>query len=76
MYEGDWENDEQQGNGVLKFANGSVYEGEFANGQPHGEGKYTYKTVDFDDIKEYCGSWAQGQPSGYGKAIYNNGDVY
>ena len=31
-----------QGKGVLRYANGDVYEGEFHGNVPHGTGKYTY----------------------------------
>jgi hypothetical protein len=31
-----------QGVGVLIYANGDVYDGQFHNNVPHGRGKYTY----------------------------------
>ena len=45
-------------------------------GQPHGEGVYQFKPVEYDDLKQYSGSWVASQPHGFGKAIYNNGDIY
>ena len=41
-YEGQWQNDKMNGEGVLKFPTGSVFEGEFVNNQFHGKGKYTW----------------------------------
>ena len=38
------------GHGVYIFNNGSRYEGEFLNGEFHGEGKLHYQAQEDDDI--------------------------
>lgn len=40
MYEGEWENDQQQGHGVYTLINGNKWEGAFEKGGPKGKGKY------------------------------------
>lgn len=40
------------GKGVYKYANGSVYDGEFKNGMHHGNGKY-----EFPNATIYEGEW-------------------
>ena len=45
------------GQGTYKFVNGSLYIGNFKNGQPHGEGTLEYNVFESDDIKYYKGNW-------------------
>lgn len=59
------------GLGIYKFVNGSVYEGYFADGNPHGKGKYVYSNGNV-----YKGDWENGKKSGYGEIKYDNGASY
>ena len=36
-----WKNNEKQGNGILVYADGSIYEGNVSKNRIRGEGKYT-----------------------------------
>jgi hypothetical protein len=59
------------GNGKLTLEDGAVYEGETANGKPHGKGKTTYP-----DGTVYEGDFAGGKRNGNGKLINSDGSVY
>jgi hypothetical protein len=50
---------------------GSIYEGDWVNGNPHGKGKKTTNSG-----ASYEGEWAEGNPHGKGKFIWSNGDIY
>ena len=54
------------GYGVLKYANGDIYEGDFRDGQPSGHG--TIKRGHFltSAASLYVGQWDNGMKSGYG----------
>lgn len=39
-YDGDWENDKENGNGIYTYEDGDTYEGEFVNGMFEGYGVY------------------------------------
>ena len=58
------------GIGKYDYSDGSHYEGEFLNGDPHGQGICLYQNGD-----RYAGEWYRNQPNGKGKMIYHNGDV-
>lgn len=57
------------------FLNGDVYEGEWENRLPNGQGEYTY-TNGLKKGQVYKGEWKNGEKSGYGKYTWPNGDVY
>ena len=40
QYEGEWQNDQPNGNGKLLHPNNSYYVGEFKNGVQHGNGQF------------------------------------
>lgn len=40
-YQGLFKNDKRNGQGILEFVNGGTYTGEFCNGVPDGNGKYS-----------------------------------
>ncbi|KAM3142231.1 hypothetical protein pb186bvf_005640 [Paramecium bursaria] len=48
--------------GNFEWPDGSVYEGEFRNGQFHGEGTYIWS-----DDRRYTGEWVNGQMEGLGR---------
>jgi len=60
------------GRGVMRFNDGSVYDGEWQNSVMDGEGVCTYA----DGVTEYKGMWKSGNPHGSGCFVYSNGDRY
>ncbi len=61
----------REGSGVLSFANGDKYEGEFVSDEINGYGTYEYSNGD-----RYEGNFKNGIINGYGVYRYANGDVY
>ncbi|KAL9186505.1 hypothetical protein ACHAXT_005743 [Thalassiosira profunda] len=61
--------------GKKKYANGDVYEGEWTDGQPNGQGRMIYfKRRSGDKGAEYYeGEWKDGKPHGKGMCTYRNG---
>jgi len=59
------------GNGILVFANGDKYVGEFSGELPHGEG-----TLIYANGNRYVGPFYQGKVQGEGTLYYANGDKY
>ena len=59
------------GMGVLTYANGSVYEGDFKNGELGGAGTFTDENGD-----KYTGSFRGGIPEGYGNVVFTDGHSY
>lgn len=49
------------GQGILKNSNGTVYEGEWKNHQPHGKGSEV-----FADKSSFKGDFVYGKKSGFG----------
>ena len=43
IYDGEWKNDMENGQGVLFMANGDVYRGSWKDGKKHGDGEYHFK---------------------------------
>ena len=72
VYEGPLVNGVREGFGKLTYADGSVYEGEFANNLPSGNDE----TLLFADGRRYQGTFIEGQMQGYGTLEWPNGDVY
>ena len=64
IYEGQFEEGQFNGYGVLSFGNSDRYEGEWLKGQRHGHGKF-YLTHD-NNYSVYIGEWANGKRSGFG----------
>ncbi|KAK4083612.1 uncharacterized protein Triagg1_1274 [Trichoderma aggressivum f. europaeum] len=58
------------GKGVMRYKDGTMYEGEWDNGIYSGHGKYTTKTA------EYAGMWSKGVKAGHGKLTTSDGRVY
>jgi hypothetical protein len=59
------------GIGVLKTANGNMYEGSFSADAMHGIGKYSFSTGEV-----YDGDYDSNKRSGRGKFTFVNGDVF
>lgn len=62
---------ERHGKGIMRWANGDVYEGEFYRGSRQGTG-----TLNFADGSEYVGDWWNNYMHGQGTRRFVNGDVY
>lgn len=76
-YVGDWVNNEKHGQGVMYYANGAIYEGQFQHDIRQGFGKLTL--VPNSPVEEsYEGEWDQDQWHGKGKYTYRKieGTVY
>ena len=56
---------------LIKYADGSVYEGTLENGQKNGQGSYTMPTG-----YTYAGQWENDEISGQGTAKYPDGSIY
>jgi hypothetical protein len=70
MYEGEWR-DNKHGNGTLYYADGAMYEGQYADGKKHGNGIYYYA-----DGAIYQGEWRESKRHGTGTyTIGQNGSV-
>ena len=81
-YKGTMQDGIRAGKGKLTWADGSFYEGEFANGLRHGFGLYQLappvratKTVSGVSARSYEGEWSNGQKHGRGKEIWPDGDT-
>lgn len=60
-YEGQWKNNNWQGNGVLILTNGDKYSGHFKDNQFDGKGTYTYINGNV-----FNGQWKEGKRKGFG----------
>jgi len=59
------------GSGTFRYADGSVYEGEWKDGKRHGTG-----TCQYVDGNVYEGEWKDGKPHGRGRLRYADRTVY
>lgn len=58
------------------FPDGSKYEGEIRNGDPHGRGTLYYSEDDPSQKEKYEGGFEYGRPEGEGTMIWRNGAKY
>jgi hypothetical protein len=71
-YEGDWDNDKENGQGTMIYAdNGRTYTGEWKDGIRVGKGIITFKSGD-----SYEGQWENNKMNGQGIYKFAKGDVY
>ncbi len=64
-YEGDVDsNGIPNGNGIIKYKNGDIYEGEIINGKANGKGSFTSTNGN-----KYEGEWVDDKPNGSGKMV-------
>ncbi|CAJ1964939.1 unnamed protein product [Cylindrotheca closterium] len=70
FYEGGLKNDHKHGEGIMKFADGRIFEGEYIRGQMI-QGQMTYQ-----DGSVYGGSWVDGMRHGKGKCVFVDGSEY
>ena len=59
------------GVGLIKYVDGSFYNGNFFSGKKNGYGKFQ-----FNDGECYTGLWFQNERDGKGRYSWNNGDVF
>ena len=59
------------GVGLIKYVDGSFYNGNFLNGMKNGFGKFQ-----FNDGESYTGMWFQNKRNGKARYEWNNGDVF
>ena len=71
IYEGDFVNGIMEGNGIIKYMNGSWYEGQFKNDKYEGKGKFVFKNGNI-----YEGEFNNNFMNGKGKYIYTDGKIY
>ena len=65
IYDGEYEDDLPNGQGIMKYANGKQYAGVFVDGEMQGRGTYT----DVDG-SGYDGGWKDGKRHGHGTGHY------
>ncbi len=70
-YEGNFENGNKSGYGILRNSNGEVYEGEWLNNLKNGKGKYIFESGEI-----YEGSWKDDFRDGYGINHFDTGETY
>ena len=70
-YDGDFRDNEINGNGVFRWTNGDVYDGQMTRGKMNGVGRYTYANG-----QVYEGSYVNGVKEGRGRLLYPNGFIY
>jgi len=70
-YNGEWENDKKNKNGIMKYSNEDVYTGKWKDDIKHGFGIMDYSNGDV-----YEGEWKDDIKHGFGIMDYSNGDVY
>jgi hypothetical protein len=70
VFVGEFNDGNKSGVGTIKYADGAVYEGEFAEDAPHGRGKYTTPKGVYEGHLHY------GHKQGLGKMTFVNGNVY
>jgi hypothetical protein len=70
-YDGDFRDNEINGNGVFRWTNGDVYDGQMTRGKMNGVGRYTYANG-----QVYEGNYVNGVKEGRGRLVYPNGFVY
>jgi len=72
MFVGDYQVNKKEGRGRFEWADGSYYEGAFAQGIFHGEGEYYFP----DQQKTYFGEFINGVVQGEGKEVWADGREY
>ncbi len=60
-----------EGQGVMHYESGAVYEGKWKAGKHHGQGTFI-----FANGMRYVGGWQNGKRSGYGIHYLSNGLIY
>ena len=76
-YDGNWAEDQYNGQGKKQYRDGRLYQGEFQKGIRQGKGKIVYaKRPDCPVQGWYEGEWSEGKFHGQGKEAYPDGRAY
>jgi len=67
-YDGEFQNDKYEGQGIMAWANGSRYTGQFVNNLKHGKGREWYGQGD-----RYQGEYKNGNIDGRGEYVKSDG---
>jgi hypothetical protein len=70
-YEGEFNGEKREGNGILIYKNGTRYEGVFKANKQNGHGKLIQM-----DGEVFIGEWRDGKINGNGVRYHSNGDSY
>ena len=70
-YKGSWKNDLFEGQGELKYSNGTKFSGTFSNGLKHGTGILVSSSS-----YRYEGDWVKSKKTGFASIRYKNGDGF
>ena len=62
---------DMHGRGTLQYADGTIYEGDFAHNKRHGRGRISYASGE-----QYQGEWFKGFMTGRGVYNFQDGSVY
>ena len=71
IYEGDFINGVMEGDGIIKYSDGTYYEGQFRNDKYQGKGKILFKNGG-----SYEGDFNNNLIHGKGKYVYPGGKIY
>lgn len=63
---GEFSNNVKEGNGLLKYKDGSIYRGQWSNDKKHGRGEMFYENGD-----KYDGEWQYGKKTGEGQYYFS-----
>lgn len=69
-YEGETKDGYFDGQGIIKYSNGSTYSGEWKSNLRHGKGTYTYYG------QKYVGEWERDKKNGIGTSTNSDGSKY
>lgn len=61
----------QDGIGKYEYPSGAIYEGQFHNGEVHGQG-----TCNYTDGSSYSGQWQYRYPNGHGSKLYPDKEMW
>ena len=70
-YFGEILNEKREGQGIIKYKSGRVYEGHWKNGLRHGEGEEI-----FSNLNRFQGRYFKGKPEGQGIYYWKTGEIY
>ena len=75
-YVGEYKHDKKHGKGIQSYENGTIYEGDWANGQRNGHGVLSRALCGTERQRIYSGLWKNDKPTGFGLKVYDDGGVY
>lgn len=70
------QNDKKNGRGVMQFANGNLYDGEWKDDDRHGKGVHYWKDFSKYHGDRYDGEWVEGKFNGKGVYYFASGNKY